>query len=129
MTGYGTLDDDNSDSDSTGGVVISRQRAIGSGFIIDSTGYIITNAHVVKGAQRVQIVLSRPSGDMSPTNSLTYRSTVLPARIIGVATDVDLAVLKVEAKDLPTIPVQNLPTCARANLCLRSAARKAFAIP
>ena len=105
VTGYGTLDDDNSDSDSTGGVVIGRQRAIGSGFIIDSTGYIITNAHVVKGAQRVQIVLSRPSGDMSPTNSLTYRSTVLPARIVGVATDVDLAVLKVEAKDLPRLPV------------------------
>ncbi|MGH9703788.1 MAG: trypsin-like peptidase domain-containing protein [Candidatus Acidiferrales bacterium] len=102
VTGYGTLDDD---SQSGSGVVIGRQRAIGSGFIIDSSGYIVTNAHVVKGAQRVQIVLARPNGDMSPINSLTYRSATLPARIIGVANDVDLAVLKIDAQNLPPLPV------------------------
>ena len=34
-----------------------RQRSIGSGAIIDADGYIVTNAHVIAGAQRVQVVL------------------------------------------------------------------------
>src|SRR5262249_24936161 len=38
-------------------VVVGRQRSVGSGFVIDADGYILTNAHVVNGAQRVQIVL------------------------------------------------------------------------
>ncbi len=42
VSGYGTLEED--DHGSTG-VIIGRQRAIGSGFIIDPSGYIITNAH------------------------------------------------------------------------------------
>ena len=41
-------------------VVVGRQRSVGSGFVIDPDGYIMTNAHVVNGAQRVQIVL--PAG-------------------------------------------------------------------
>src|SRR5580700_3850579 len=55
VTGYGPLED--SERSNTG-VIIGRQRAIGSGFIVDPSGYIITNAHVVNGAQRVQVVLS-----------------------------------------------------------------------
>src|SRR5208283_1572552 len=52
VTGYGPLEEADRGS---AGVVIGRQSAIGSGFIIDSDGYIITNAHVVNGAQRVQV--------------------------------------------------------------------------
>src|SRR4029077_8624530 len=53
VTGYGPID---SGERSNTAVVIGRQRAIGSGFVIDPAGYIITNAHVVAGAQRVQVV-------------------------------------------------------------------------
>src|SRR5208282_6072424 len=60
VSGYGPLEE--SDRSNTG-VVIGRQRAIGSGFIIDPSGYIITNAHVVKGAERVQVVLSSANSD------------------------------------------------------------------
>jgi len=52
-----------SDSRDEGRVVFGRQRSVGSGFVIDPDGYILTNAHVVNGAQRVQVVL--PSEDMS----------------------------------------------------------------
>src|SRR5437879_6639887 len=51
---YGPLEDGEHGSATA---VIGKRRAIGSGFVIDPSGYIVTNAHVVKGAQRVRVVL------------------------------------------------------------------------
>src|SRR4051812_48658739 len=39
------------------GVTIGRQRSLGSGFVIDTDGYIVTNAHVVSGSERIEVVL------------------------------------------------------------------------
>ncbi len=102
VTGYGALEDGEHGKT---GVVIGRQRAIGSGFIIDPSGYIITNAHVVSGAQRVQVVMPLASGDSAPASTLAYRGNAVPARIVGVARDMDLAVIKVDAKDLAVLPL------------------------
>src|SRR4029077_19564893 len=55
VTGYGPVDDHTRNGET--GVVIGPQRTSGSGAIIDPDGYIITNAHVVVGAKRVQVVL------------------------------------------------------------------------
>jgi serine protease Do len=64
--------------------------SLGSGFIIDSKGIIITNNHVVKGATDITVRLSD--------------NTELKAKIIGRDTRVDLAVLKVEStKPLPFV--------------------------
>ena len=54
VTGYGPVGDA---SNGQTGVVIGPQHSSGSGVIIDAEGYIITNAHVVAGARRVQVVL------------------------------------------------------------------------
>src|ERR1700745_3952451 len=53
VTSYGALEES---PGRTGGSVGPR-RAVGSGFVIDHEGYILTNAHVVNGAQRIQVVV------------------------------------------------------------------------
>jgi serine protease Do len=85
------------------GVVLGRQRASGSGFIIDGDGYIITNAHVVSGAQRVQVVLPPSNPDGSLATALSSRTDVVAARIVGVAREKDLALLKIEGTKLPAL--------------------------
>jgi len=102
VTGYGPLEDGDRGN---AGVVIGRQRAIGSGFVIDSGGYIITNAHVVRGAQRVQVVLPAANAGGSLEAALSSRTNSVPARIIGVTSEIDLALLKIEGGKLPALPI------------------------
>ncbi len=64
---------------------------VGSGFIVRADGVIVTNAHVVAGATRVSVALR---------DGTTY-----PAQVIGEDELNDLAVLRIEAKDLPTAPL------------------------
>ena len=97
VSGYGQIEEPEHGNT---GVVIGRQRAIGSGFIIDPSGYIVTNAHVVKGAQRVQVVLSSGSSADSAEDVLAAKTSLVSARIIGVTAEIDLALLKVDAAGL-----------------------------
>ena len=66
---------------------IPEQKASGSGVIISDDGYIITNNHVVNGADEIMVTL---------TNKKTYKATV-----IGTDASTDLAVIKIEASGLP----------------------------
>jgi serine protease Do len=87
------------------GVVIGRQQGTGSGFVIDPEGYIMTNAHVVNGAQRVQIVLPADNADGTLKTALSGKTRIVPARIVGITTELDLALLKVEGLKLPALPL------------------------
>ncbi|HEX8764277.1 MAG TPA: trypsin-like peptidase domain-containing protein [Candidatus Acidoferrum sp.] len=100
VTGYGPLEEGDRGSTST---VIGRQRAIGSGFVIEESGYIMTNAHVVNGAQRVQVVLPNPATESSLEAALSTRISIVPARIVGVSKELDLAVIKEDAVKLPAL--------------------------
>ena len=100
VTGYGPLED----SGRTDTALIARQKAIGSGVIIDPSGYVITNAHVIEGAQRIRVVLPVPAGEGAVLEPEGKRR-VLDAKLVGAHQETDLALLKVEAKDLPTLPL------------------------
>src|SRR3989475_6103429 len=100
VTGYGPLEEGEHGNATA---VIGKQRAIGSGFVIDPSGYIVTNAHVVKGAQRVQVVLPPANADGSLDAALSTRTILMPARIVGVSSEIDLALIKVDADNLPAL--------------------------
>jgi serine protease Do len=85
--------------------VIAREHALGSGVILTSDGYIVTNAHVVEGAQRIQVALaervSTSPFDISPVG----RRKILIAKLVGTDKETDLALLKVDAHDLNVLPL------------------------
>jgi len=96
VTGYGT-DESAMSSES----LLTRQRSSGSGVIIDPDGYVVTNAHVVQGALRVQVLL-RVNDTGSPGKSiLKSRGKVLPAAILGLDSETDIALLRIEGSNLP----------------------------
>jgi len=102
VTSYGPREEGSRGNTS---VVVGRQRAVGSGFVIDSDGYILTNAHVVSGAQRVQVIL--PLADTSGTlaSALSPRTNIVSARIVGFTTEIDLALLKIDGVKVPALPL------------------------
>src|SRR6267378_3949658 len=102
VTGYGPVE---STEHSTTALTLGRQRAIGSGFVIDPSGYIVTNAHVVAGAQRVQVVVPEGISDGSLQAILSARTNIVPARVVGVAREIDVALLKVDNVKLSALPL------------------------
>jgi serine protease Do len=102
VTSYGPREDL---SRGDASIVLGRQRSTGSGFVIDPDGYIVTNAHVVSGAQRVQIVLPAENADGTLSSALSGKAYELPARIVGITTELDLALLKVDGQKLPALPL------------------------
>ena len=71
-----------------------KRAAAGSGVIISADGYIVTNNHVVDGADELTVTLNENSKEYS-------------ARIIGADKTTDLALIKIDAKDLPAIVIAN----------------------
>jgi serine protease Do len=102
VTGYGPPED-REDKTDTGGVIV-RQHAIGSGVILDPDGYIMTNAHVVEGAQRIRVVLPEAPIEMPMQLAAPGKARFLDAKLIGVQKEIDLALLKVSTNEaLPTL--------------------------
>jgi serine protease Do len=104
VSGYGSTENEAQGQMS---VVLGKQRVIGSGVIVDPAGYIVTNAHVVRGAEKIDVIVSPPSieGNALDSNA-SAREQSYEARIIGVASQLDLAVIKIEARELPALQLR-----------------------
>jgi serine protease Do len=88
----------------TGAGLLSTERTSGSGVILDPDGYIVTNAHVVENATRVEVELPAERGAGPPPRSvLKRRGKIVGAQIVAIDYETDLAVLKVQASGLPTL--------------------------
>src|ERR1700716_1772557 len=99
VTGYGPLEDQGQHNTA----VIVREHAIGSGVIVDPDGYIMTNAHVVEGAQRIRVILPPPPTDSVLEPQPVRAGQILEAKLLGTHKASDLALLKVEASNLPAL--------------------------
>lgn len=73
-----------------GGGSQEQKSGMGSGFIFDSTGYILTNEHVIDGASEIKVTVN---GYEQP----------FTAKLLGSSYDLDLAVLKIEGSNFPTL--------------------------
>lgn len=98
-------------------LTLSRQESIGSGFIIDPDGYVITNAHVVRGARQIRVNLPGAAIDESPIRSINReRGTTVEATVVGADEAIDLALLKINTKGLPALPLSNYDRLRQGDL-------------
>ena len=89
-------------SGARGAATLTPQRGIGSGVILAPDGFVVTNAHVVEGARSIQVLLSeRRDGEGS--SILPPPGEALPATLVGVDEETDLAVLRVDRQGLPFV--------------------------
>ena len=76
-----------------GGTRERTERGLGSGFIVSSNGQVITNAHVIDGADRVTVTLK---------DGREYEG-----KVVGVDSVTDVAVIDIDGKDLPTVKLSD----------------------
>ena len=87
--------------------LLTAQNSSGSGIIMSPDGYILTNAHVVKGAHSVKVQLNTAMGAEARKNGDRTMSRPIPGTLIGVDRDTDLAVIKIDRQNLPFLKFGN----------------------
>jgi serine protease Do len=106
VNGYGSAEEEVGRSVST----VARQRSTGSGVILSPDGYILTNAHVVRGAVRVRVLLGATSSQKAVPP--------VEARIIGLDRDTDLALIKVDRTGLTSLRFADSDSLRQGDLVL-----------
>lgn len=101
VTGYALPETD----EQTAGTDPVIERGSGSGVIVSPDGYVVTNAHVIENATRIEVELPFAASGGSPGRSiLGRRGRTVGAQIVAIDQETDLAVIKVQASALPALP-------------------------
>jgi serine protease Do len=95
--------------------LVATQRGSGSGVIVDPEGFIVTNAHVVRGAQRLRVEVPMPPVGRS---ILAPRSRTVTGRVVGIDLETDLAVVKIDEQNLPALAFGDSDELAAGQLVL-----------
>lgn len=104
VVGYGRADDDN-DEEELASHLVTRKDSIASGIILDSNGYIATNAHVVEGARRVRVILDPKAPALRDNEVSNTPGNEFDAEVVGTFEEADLALLKIGVTGLPVLPL------------------------
>jgi serine protease Do len=88
-TGYAAAEE----NDTTTTSLLTKQHSTGSGVVVAEDGYIITNAHVVRGARLIQVRLPSPRRDQ-------VAARLLEAKLVGMDREIDIAVIRIEKTGL-----------------------------
>jgi serine protease Do len=112
VNGYGATDGGGRVSNQ-----ISRRQSSGSGVVVDPSGYIITNAHVIQGAINLKVLAAspRPSGADSRKD---LRPAPVDAKVLGIDRESDLALLKIEVENLTVLPLGDSDKLRQGDLVL-----------
>jgi serine protease Do len=102
-----------------GEAFVGTQIGTGSGVILDPEGFIVTNAHVVEGAQKIEVVLAlgmdnAKDGDTPPET----KARAIEAEIRGIDRETDIAVLKIDKKGLPFLKLADSSQLEQGELVL-----------
>jgi len=96
--------------------LLSRGVTSGSGIILASDGWIVTNAHVVQGGRRIRVQLNQEV--LLSTVQNQKRHALFDAKLVLADRDTDLALLKIDATDLPTLELSDSSDLRQGQLVL-----------
>jgi serine protease Do len=113
-TGYGVVDQDGRRAG-----LLARKVSGGSGVIVDPAGYILTNAHVIEGAESIRVGLTLSAEEAARQRSvLKTGGQMLDAVLVGQDRETDLAVLKIEGEGYTALPLGDSESLTPGRLVL-----------
>jgi serine protease Do len=105
------------ESEGTSTSLFTTQRATGSGIVMSPDGYVLTNAHVVRGGRRIQVRLAWDDAE-GRRSIVKPAGKTLEAKIVGADRETDLAILKIEAANLPYLRLGDSETLRQGQLVM-----------
>jgi serine protease Do len=114
-TGYVTADE--TDSSNTA-ALLSRQRSTGSGIVLSDDGFIVTNAHVVQGARRIQVRLTVARIRSGRTPTFEPEVKLLDGKLVGMDREMDVAVIKIDRTGLTHLTLGNSDAVRQGELVM-----------